>query len=164
MTGPVQQLTDEAKFVRWFVWGGLLVVAMFSLGRLITITKYLSWTESSGIYEGVVAASSGRSAGAISCERKYLVDSRTDLPAPPTGHVPVAVTVESPCLVLLGPNPDVGQRVALSVHPSSPLGAMSSTEAFALGIYEVFALLVAGGANFVRRWMMKRGRWYRAAT
>jgi hypothetical protein len=162
MTGSEQQLSDEAKFVRWIIWGGIALVAMFSLSRLITITKYYSWSDGSGIYQGSRTVSSGRSSGAMSCERTYLVDPRTDLEAPPTGHVPVAVTVESPCLVLLGPSPKVGARVALKVHPENVGGAMSSTEAFSLGIYEVFALLVAGGAHLFRRRMMKRGVWYRA--
>lgn len=163
MSAPAKQLTDEAKFVRWFVWGGLVIVAMLSLGRLITISKYLSWPESSGIYQGAKTVSSSRSGGALSCQRTYLVDARTDLEAPPTGHEPVAVTVESPCLVLLGSSPDVGERVALKVHPSSSLGAMSATEAFSVGIYEAFALLLASGAHFARRRMMQRGLWYRAA-
>lgn len=107
---------------------GVLSGAATGLARGLRLLNWQSWSHTQARYVGGRSVSSGRSGGGGSCERSYEITV--------TG-TPVTRSVDAPCLVLLGPNPDPGATVDVAYEAPEGAKVLSETEVFAVGAFEL---------------------------
>lgn len=145
-------LTSEARFLRLFFFGALIIGGVLGIGRVLQITRWLTRPHIEATLEAVRTTTSGRSGGGgFACERIYAYQWE---------GASLRESVDSPCFVWLGPRTASGERVAVSVEEDTGKLPVGATEVFGVGLYETLPVIFLGGYWVLRQRMLKRGAWY----
>lgn len=123
---------------------GALAVGSGLLSRGVRVMHWSEWPHAEARHLAAGTTASARSGGAFACRRTYAVTSEGDAPA---------LTVDSPCLVLLGPDPAPGALVEVAHPGPGDTRVLSATEVYAVGALDLVgpAVLLLGAALLASR-------------
>lgn len=136
-----QPKTSGKKWARSLILLGLLfsTVSTLALGcfaaqSVLRYQRYEQWPKTTAVYDGMSSKTTGSGKSrTTSCTRWYQYSL--------AGQEKRAYA-DSPCRVIFGPDPEVGERIEIAYHPASGNTCLSAVEIYAVGGYPFLGMLL----------------------